>query len=585
MGSIRLAVLLAGALALVWAGVTLFGRDGPHRAAARDVPVAAQGAGPDGGEPETVPGELIVQFDADARRVSRASAIESAGATLERELPVEGFSVVRVAPGSEDAAAERLRAQPGVIGVEPNYVRRVSFTPNDEYYDLQWHFPLINLPQAWDLATGEGVVVAVLDTGVAYESCSAATCGTEFYKAPDFGDTTFVDPRDEVDEDAHPNDAHGHGTHVASTVAESTNNVTGGAGVAFDASVMPVKVCGDNGSCSTGNVAAGINWAVDHGADIISMSLGGSGVSAVEQTAVNNALAAGVVLVAASGNGGSDHIGDDDLDCPACFPATISVGAVTINGTRTAYSNYGTGVGGHTLEIVAPGGSSGDKNDDGYSDGVLQQTFRHACGDPFDLSEFTYCFYNGTSMATPHIAGVVALMLDANPALTVAQVREILHDTAIDKGAPGYDLEYGYGMVDAFAAVQEALDAPTATPAPTNTPTPTRTPTNTPTPVETPTPSITPTPSHTPTFTPTPTRTATATPTRTPTPSCGFGDVNLSGSTNSVDAALVLQLAAHIIGTLACPQAADVNGDGLTNPIDSAIILQFAAGLIASLPV
>jgi serine protease len=317
---------------------------------------------------------------------------------------------------------------------------------------------------------------------------------------------------------------------------------------------------------------------------------------------VNAAVLQGVVVVAASGNGGSDHVGDPVLNCPACFVNSIAVGATRFDMQRTSYSNYGVGMDGHTLDIVAPGGATGDQNGDGYTDGILQQTFDHACGTPSqDLSDFTYCFYNGTSMATPHIVAVVALMLSANPALTPAQVRFILGDTATDLGAAGYDLEYGWGLINASAAVNAAQDTPLETPTPTSTPSPTVTntpsPTSTPPVVPTDTPTSTPTPTDTPTSTPTatstntpsPTATHTPTPTathtHTPTPTCAVGDVDRSGSTNSIDAALVLQLSANLIAAVACPPGADVNEDGVANALDSALILQFGAGLITSLPV
>lgn len=592
------ALLIAGAPALVLT-IALLGNGDSGVASAGALPVGTGGLAGADGTAEVVPGELIVHFDPSVRQVSRAASIRSAGASIERDLRVPGYTLVRVTAGDEVSAAERLSAQPGVTSVEPNYLHHIAFVPDDEHYDLQWNLPQIGMEQAWEKTNGAGVTVAVLDTGVAYEDCSVVVCGTQFYKAPDFGSATFVSPRDIVSSDSHPNDSHGHGTHVASTIAESTNNGIGAAGIAYGASVMPVRVCGIDGGCSTADVADGIDYAVDNGAQVINLSLGGSGASQSELAAVNSAVAQGVVVVAASGNGGDDHTGDAVLNCPACFPSSIAVGATRYDMDRTSYSNYGTGMGGHTLDIVAPGGASGDQNGDTYPDGILQQTFQHACNGSFDLSDFTYCFYNGTSMATPHIVGVIALMLSVNPALTPAQVRSILGDTATDLGSPGYDLEYGWGLVNAVAAVNEAQDTVGGTPTPTDTPVATNTPAPTPTPTATFTPTTTATPTGMPTSTPsatptgtptstpspTPTRTPTPTPTRTPTPACAFGDVNRSGSTNSIDAALVLQLSANLIAAVACPPAADVNEDAVANALDSALILQFAAGLISSLPV
>jgi serine protease len=392
------------------------------------------------------------------------------------------------------------------------------------------------MPEAWEKSTGEGAVVAVLDTGVAFEDCSSADCGDRYYQAPDFGGTSFVDPRDLANNDDHPNDENGHGTHVASTIVEATNNATGAAGVAFDAALMPLRVCGDDGTCRVSDIVDGIRWAVDHGADVINLSLGGGG-SFVERRTVNDAVDAGVVVVAAAGNGGDDGIGDPDLDCPACYPATIAVGATRFDGALAPYSNYGDGYGDHTLDLVAPGGDlDEDQDEDGHPDGVLQQSLRHFCTtDPVDFGEFGYCFANGTSMAAPHVAGVAALLLSVNPALTPEQVRDILTATAQDLGPHGYDLEFGHGRVDAAAALAAA-----------------QTSLSTPTPADTPTATATPTLPSTPTATPTPTYTPTPTDTPTPTPTPPFaGDANCDASVNAIDAALVLQFNAGLLAALA----------------------------------
>ncbi len=414
---------------------------------------------------EAVPGELIVGFSPEVSGATREAAVAGAGAKVVRHLGLAGYSLVGVPAGHEREFTDRLIATPGIATAEPNLIRRAAFDPNDDFYSFQWHFTKIGMPAAWDKSTGTGVTVAVIDTGVAYETCAAATCGTDYFQAPDFGTTTFVSPFDFVHGDTHPNDENGHGTHVASTIGESTDNTTGVAGVAFNASIMPVQILDETGSGSVADEIDGIGWAVSNGADIINMSLGGPGAIAAEEAAVDNAVANGVVVFAAAGNGGGDGIGDPTLDCPACYPGSISVGATRIDQQRAPYSNYGTGESAHTLDLVAPGGDTlVDQNGDTLADGVVQQTFEHAClGGPIDLSAFGYCFFQGTSMATPHAAGVAALVLSLDPTLTPLEVRNILTGTATDLGPAGYDLEYGNGELNAAAAVVAAQAGSTDT--------------------------------------------------------------------------------------------------------------------------
>lgn len=421
---------------------------------------ASSGARAAGAGVDALPGELIVGFTPGASAESRAAAAAGAGARVVRDLGLADHSLVRVPEGNEEEFGGRLLRSPAVRTVEPNLIRRASFEPDDTFYSFQWHFPKIGLPTAWDKSTGAGVTVAVLDTGVAYEDCPTSTCGQEFFQAPDFGSTTFVSPFDFVNNDAHPNDENGHGTHVASTIGESTNNATDLAGIAFGASIMPVQVLDEDGSGTVADAINGMAWAVSNGADVINMSLGGPGRLVAEEAAIDNAVANGVVVVVAAGNGGEDGIGDPILDCPACYPGSISVGATRFDQQRAPYSNYGSGESGHTLDLVAPGGhmfdQSGivDQNGDTFPDGVLQQSFLHFCAPTtVDVSVFELCFANGTSMSAPHVAGTAALVLSLLPTLTPLEVRNILTGSVNDLGPPGYDLQYGNGGLNAGAAM------------------------------------------------------------------------------------------------------------------------------------
>ena len=408
-----------------------------------------------------VPGEFIVRFAPSLSVSSQAAAVTQTTAEVQRQLRLPGYSLVHVPLDREDEVVTALLAQPGVESVEPNLILYAFFEPNDLYYPLQWHFPQIDLPTAWNTTTGTGATVAVIDTGVAYETCGVGTCGDNYFQAPDFGSTTFVSPFDAIDNDLHPNDGHGHGTHVASTIAESTNNATGASGVAYNAQIMPVQVLSAAGFGTVADGIDGILWAAHNGADVINLSLGHDGTVQAEEDAIDHAVEDhGVVVVAAAGNAGTAVLG-----CPACYPGTISVGATRYDNTRSYYSSYGIGTGGHTLDIVAPGGDvTVDQNGDGYGDGVFQQTFSHACGgEPVDVdySSFVYCFFQGTSMATPHVAGVAALLRSIDPTLTPQEVRDILTSTADDLGPAGYDTEYGYGLLNAAAAVAAAGPPPT----------------------------------------------------------------------------------------------------------------------------
>jgi uncharacterized repeat protein (TIGR02543 family) len=275
--------------------------------------------------------------------------------------------------------------------------------------------------------------------------------GTSFWtnvdEVPDDGldndDNGFVDDVggwDFVNSDGHPNDDNGHGTHVAGTVAQSTNNGFGVAGVAFGATVMPVKVLNAAGTGTYQWIAEGIYYAVDNGADIINLSLGGSVHSATLESAVAYAYNSRVVVFAASGNDSADS-----CDYPAAYDDyVVAVGATQYDESRAPYSNYGS-----SLDVVAPGGNTGvDQNGDGYADGVLQNTFGNT------TVEWSYWFYQGTSMATPHASGVAALLLSVNPTLTPSQIKNVLESNAEDLGTAGRDDVYGWGLIDAYAALE-----------------------------------------------------------------------------------------------------------------------------------
>ena len=324
---------------------------------------------------------------------------------------------------------------------EPNYIAYASYIPNDTHYPLQWNFDNaeyggVQAAEAWDTENGKDIVVAIIDTGVAYENYGSRWRG--YAQAPDLAGTTFVQGYDFVNNDYHANDDQGHGTHVAGTIAQTTNNDLGVAGLAHGASIMPLKALSQSGSGSYADLADAIRYAADNGAHVINMSLGGSQSSTSLADAVTYAHDKGVTIVAASGNDGKN------MDSyPASYPEVISVGATRYDETRAPYSNYGS-----SLDIVAPGGdTSVDQNGDGYGDGILQQTFGSS------RSSFGYYFYQGTSMATPHVAAAAAMIISAGIASTPDDVRIVLQTSADDLGTSGRDDIFGHGLLNVAAAL------------------------------------------------------------------------------------------------------------------------------------
>ncbi|MGB8360649.1 MAG: S8 family serine peptidase [Acidimicrobiia bacterium] len=332
-----------------------------------------------------------------------------------------------------------MQLEPGLTPVALGDVGALAVP--DPLAGLQWHFPLVQVASAWTESTGQGVVVAIIDTGVSQ--------GGE-----DLDCHTFVYPYNAITETAGASaaeDDNGHGTHVAGTVAQCTNNGIGVTGIAYDAQLMPVKVLDAGGTGLVSSIAQGVDWAREHGADVINLSLGGCCASSVLTDAIDAAHDAGIVIVAAAGNSGSGSI-----PFPASHPDVIAVGAVDYNRDRTFYSN-----GGSALELVAPGGdNSQDANGDGHVDGVLQETFE------LDgmTKTFGYYFLQGTSMATPHVTGAVALMLSLRPEASPQIIRSVLDSTAQDLGAPGFDTSYGHGLLQIGDALDELANRDTAAP-------------------------------------------------------------------------------------------------------------------------
>ncbi len=302
--------------------------------------------------------------------------------------------------------------------------------PNDPRYNEQWNFQMVKAEEAWEITKGKGAIVAVIDTGVAYADTKRGKQGR------DFKDTRFVPGYDFVNRNDTPNDDQGHGTHVSGTIAESTDNREGVAGLAFEAKIMPLKVLSASGSGMTSDIAEAIRWAADHGANVINMSLGGPLPDKLMASACEYAHKKGVTIVCAAGNSGREGVG-----YPAAYKECIAVSAVGPKGDLSFYSSWG-----RQVAIAAPGG---DKNVGGDAGGILQNTVM-----PGDNGQYNddYFAFQGTSMASPHVAAVAALIVSQgvkNP----DDVKAILTKSAVKKGPSE---KYGAGILDAAAAVKLA---------------------------------------------------------------------------------------------------------------------------------
>ena len=318
--------------------------------------------------------------------------------------------------------------------------------PNDPKYKHQWHLRQINMPAVWPGASGKGVIVAVIDTGVAYMDMTASSKKEKppFRQVPDLKGTRFVQGYDFVNNRVQALDDHGHGTHVAGTIAQATNNGVGVAGTAHGATIMPIKVLNARGMGNMADIAEAIRFAADNGANVINMSLGGGPSSRIMAAAVKYAYKKGVVVVCAAGNESKGKV-----SYPAAYPHAIAVAATQYDRTTTFYSNWGK-----AIDVAAPGGNTReDQNGDGLPDGVLQNTILP--GRP-ELNE--YLMFMGTSMASPHVAGVAALIMQRGVTEPDA-VERLLKQTAAHPDGKEWDEHYGAGIIDAEAALSRAKNS------------------------------------------------------------------------------------------------------------------------------
>ncbi len=382
-------------------------------------------------------GEILVDFQNEETPEQIYSLFGSLGITSDRYSWFSRDEKWIRLKGITSELISRLKGNRDIEGIEPNYYMSALSVPNDPYYKYQWHLDLIGMKEAWDYPAGAPVIVAVIDTGIAYEQFH------DSFRVEDLATTQFVKPYNFVAGNEHANDDHGHGTHVAGTIAQLTNNGVGVAGVAPRVRLMPLKVLNSSGYGTISDIAAAIRYAADNGAGVINMSLGGPFPSFILHKAVKYARNKGVTIVCAAGNSGNSRMG-----YPANYAECISVSAVRFDRKLSWYSSYGKG-----LTIAAPGGDMNvDQNGDGLMDGVLQNTLN-----PQDPAQQGYFLFQGTSMAAPHVAAAAALLVShgiGDP----DKVQEYLQNTA-DPVEGGSSERYGAGVLNVHHALRSAFFA------------------------------------------------------------------------------------------------------------------------------
>jgi serine protease len=442
-----------------------------------------------------LPGEVVVKFRAGVTPDRQQRALDAVRSRPSVDaLEWVGEVAILRDPSQPDAhvLAEQLASQPEVLYAQPNYLRHKNTAPPNDtgYGPRQWNLQALDMPRAWDINPGAkpNIIIAIVDTGITtvnttmtvatWNGTAIQNISVTYATNPDLAASRLVSPIDLVTNmGTTVLDSDGHGTHVSGTAGEDTNNALLDAGIAYNAQIMPVKVCASywdvqfafsaggrrgfvpstSAGCPTTSVAAGIRYAADNGAKVINLSLGGSGASPLEQDAITYAVGKGAFVAIAAGNeqelGNLPHF-------PASYAAAIegamAVGATNRSGNRAYYSNTGSYV-----EIAAPGGDSRDSDASGNGF-IWQSTIRPSVSDPslvlfprFDA--YAEVGYSGTSMASPHVAGLAALLFTQGVTKPAA-IEALIKKTAKFLGTPSAtnasrNDDFGFGLIQPRAAL------------------------------------------------------------------------------------------------------------------------------------
>jgi len=356
--------------------------------------------------------EVVVRFSPRPSRTEMEQLVKSVDGKIKRDYG--NAMIIKSRTLSTRQLIKRFAEHPDSVYAEPNFLLLPNRQPNDTYYSVyQWNLPLIGMEESWEISRGRSdVVVAVVDTGIDLSH-------------PEF-QGKLVDGYNVIADNNNPNDDNGHGTHVAGVIAAKTNNGDGIAGMSWNSKLMPVKAIGADGSGSAFDIAQGIYWATDHGADVINLSVGNYTSSAALLEACRYAFARNVVLVAASGNDATNQ-----PSYPAAYKEVMSVAAIDHTKRRADFSNFG-----QYVDVAAPGVD-------------IPSTYIYS----------DYAALSGTSMACPHVAALASLIRSVKPDMKNTEVMQLIRRTAQDLGAPGRDDLYGYGMIDVKNALRQISNA------------------------------------------------------------------------------------------------------------------------------
>ena len=383
---------------LVAAAITFSNLSGP-----------ASAAPPEQNQGKWAEGRILVKGVPGLSDKRMAQILERQGGVSQAKIHGIGVHMVRVPAHAEERMVAALARNPHVQFAELDMlVSPGEFTPADPRYKDQWHLPKMGGPSAWNSVSGDGITIAILDTGVDPNHFDLANKLLPGYNAADGGSDWF--------------DINGHGTAVAGVAGAIANNDAGVASVAWGAALLPIRVTNrSDGYAYFSDIARGLTWAVDQGARVANISYGATPSSTISSAARYMKSKGGLVVVSAGNTGMDPGFGDN--------PDLISVSATNSSDATTSWSSYG-----NFIDVAAPGAS------------IVTTKMNNAIGS-----------WNGTSFSSPATAGVVALIMSANPHLTPSEVESILKSSALDLGATGWDNKFGHGRVDAAAAVQLAL--------------------------------------------------------------------------------------------------------------------------------